>query len=131
MILFLRGLFLVVLLSMLAVTSWASLHTSLFAIPREVVSHPWFIATLFDAYWAFIAFYVWVAWKEQSPAARVLWFLAIVALGNISMSVYFLRELFRVPASGSFDVVMTRRNPGAALLPAIMVGIGVVVYLLA
>jgi hypothetical protein len=103
----------------------------LFAIPREVLGHPWFVATLFDAYWAFIAFYIWVAWKEGSLSARVLWFVAIVALGNIAMAVYFLRELFRVPTNGSMDTVMTRRNPGAPLLPALMVGISIVVYALA
>ncbi len=131
MIPFLRGLFIVILLSMLAVTSWASLQTPLFEIPREVLRHRWFIATLFDAYWAFIVFYVWAAWKEQSLAARVLWFIAVIALGNITMAVYFLRELFRVPASGSLDPVFTRRNPGHLLLPAILVALSVVVYLLA
>ena len=69
----------------------------------EVFTHPWFIATLFDAYWAFIAFYVWVAWKEQSAAARVGWFVAIIALGNIAMAAYLLRELFAVPAAGPLD----------------------------
>lgn len=116
---------------MLAVTSWASLHTPLFEIPREVLRHPWFIATLFDAYWAFVAFYVWVAWKERSLAARVLWFIAIIALGNITIAIYFLRELFRVPASGPLDLMMSTRNPGAVRLPAILTAASVVIYLLA
>ena len=131
MIIFLRALFIVVLASMLGVTTWASLHTPLFAIPREVISHPWFIATLCDAYWAFIAFFVWVAWKENSPAARLLWFIAIVALGNISMAAYLLRELFRVPATGPLDDVFIRRNPGKALLPGLLTAASVAVYLLA
>jgi len=131
MILFLRGLFIVILLSMLAVTSWASLHTPLFDIPREVLRHPWFIATLFDAYWAFIVFYVWAAWKEQSVAARILWFVTVIALGNIAMAVYFLRELFRIPAAGPIDEVFTRRNPGSVTLPAVLVALSVGVYLLA
>jgi hypothetical protein len=130
-ILFLRALFIVVIASMLAVTSWASLHTPLFSIPREVFTHPWFIATLFDAYWAFIAFYVWVAWKEQSLAARVLWFVAIIALGNIAMAAYMLRELFRVPADGDLNVVFTRRNPGVLALPGALTAASIVVYLLA
>ena len=37
MIIFLRALFLVVIASMLGVTTWASLHTPIFAIPRGVV----------------------------------------------------------------------------------------------
>lgn len=116
---------------MLVVTSWASLHTPLFAIPREVFTHPWFIATLFDAYWAFVAFYVWVAWKEQSLAARVLWFVAIIALGNISMAAYMLRELFRVSAGSDLDLVFTRRNSGTLILPAMLAAASIAVYLLA
>lgn len=131
MIIFLRALFIVILASMLGVTTWASLHTPLFAIPREVVSHPWFIATLVDAYWAFIAFYVWVAWKEQSAAARGLWFIATIALGNIAMAAYMLRELFHVPATGPLADVFARRNPGSVLLPGLLTAAGVAVYLLA
>jgi hypothetical protein len=131
MILFLRGLFIVVIVSMLAVTTWASRDTALFSIPREVYAHPWFIATLFDAYWAFVCFYVWVAWKEQALAARVLWFIAIIALGNIAMAAYMLRELFRLPANGNLSDVFTRRNPGALVLPAGLTAASLAVYLLA
>jgi len=131
MIHFLRGLFIVILLSMLTVTSWASLHTPLFEIPRAVLQHPWFIATLVDAYWGFIVFYVWAAWKERSPAARILWFITVIALGNIAMAVYFLRELFRIPADGTVDAVFTRRNPGTVLLPAVLVALSIGVYLIA
>lgn len=131
MILFLRALFIVILASMLGVTTWASLHTPLFAIPREVIGHPWFIATLFDAYWAFVAFYVWVAWKEQSAAARGLWFIAIIALGNIAMAAYMLRELSHVPATGPLADVFARRNSGTGLLPGLLTAAGVAIYLLA
>lgn len=128
MILFLRGLFVVILLSMLAVTSWASAHTPLLAIPRDVLGHPWFVATLFDAYWAFVTFFVWVAWKERSLAARALWFVAIVALGNVAMSAYMLRELFAVPASGPLGEIFARRNPGKLRLASLLAALGVAVY---
>ncbi|MBL9199262.1 MAG: DUF1475 family protein [Opitutaceae bacterium] len=133
MIPFLRALFIVVIASMLAVTSWASLHTPLFSIPREVFTHPWFIATLFDAYWAFVAFYVWIAWKEQSLAARVLWFIAVIALGNIAMAAFMLRELFAVSAadSSALSTVFTRRNAGTLALPGILTTASIIVYLLA
>ena len=117
------------------VTTRASLQQSLFTIPREVITNPWFIATLFDAYWAFITFYVWIAWKEQSLAARLLWFIAVIALGNIAMAVYMLVELFRVPATGpageALHTVFTRRNPGHLALPAVFVVVSAVIYLLA
>lgn len=131
MLWFLRSLFLLVLASMLAVTSWAGSRCSLMHIPPDVLHHPWFIATLADAYWAFITFYIWVAWKEAAPAARFLWFFAILLLGNIAMATYVLVELFRVPSSGLLRDVLTRRNPGRVALPAIFCAIGVAVYCLA
>lgn len=130
MILFLRALFVVVLASMVAVTSWASLHTSVLAIPDEVLRDPWFIATLADAYWAFVAVYVWIAWKERSVAARVLWLIALLALGNISIAVYFLQELWR-EGTTSVDALFTRRNDGDVGLPAILTAVSAAVYLLA
>lgn len=127
----LRILFLAILGSMLAVTSWASWQCALFSIPREVVTHPWFIATLVDAYWAFITFYVWAAWKEQGPGARGLWLLAVLALGNIAMAAYFLRELFAVKPTDDLALVFTRRNPGHLVLPGALVAASIGVYLLA
>lgn len=132
MIWFLRGLFVVVLGSMLWVTTWAGLHQSLGAFARSAtIRDPWVIATLFDAYWAFIAVYVWVAWKEQSLAARVLWFVALIALGNLAIAAYFLRELFSVPATGPLAEIFSRRNPGRVVLPGILTAASVAIYLLA
>jgi len=131
MIWFLRLLATTVFASMLAVTNWAGFQCGLFDIPRAVATHPWFIATLADAYWGFVAFFVWVAWKERGAGARVLWFLAIMLLGNIAMAVYALRELFAVEASDSLTEVISRRNPGYVLLPAVLTVAGAAVYVLA
>jgi len=131
MILFLRILFAGVIGSMLWVTTWASGQCAMFAIPREVFTHPWFIATLFDAYWGFITFFVWVAWKERAVAARILWFLAIILLGNIAMAAYMLRELFAVDASAGLERVFTQRNTGQLVLPAILTVLSGAVYWLA
>lgn len=136
MLLFLRLLFLTVIASMLGVTGWASLQQSLGDFARgPVIRDPWVIATLFDAYWAFLTFYVWVAWKEQSLPARLLWFIAIILLGNLAMALYLLVELFRVSATAPADAelakVVTRRNPGALPLPAGLTALAVALYLLA
>lgn len=130
MLVLLRALFLIIIASMLAVTGWASARCALFDIPREVFTHPWFIATLFDAYWAFITFYVWVAWKEQSRAARLLWFVAIILWGNLAMAVYMLIELFRIQKIDHLGQVFSSRRPGKILLPAIFAAAGVAIYLL-
>lgn len=132
MIWFLRALFIVVIGSMLWVTGWAGLHQSLGEFARSATFRDlWVIATLFDAYWAFLTFFVWVAWKEQALAARVLWFVSIMLLGNMAMSAYMLRELFAVPAAGPLHDVFTRRNPGTLPLPGLLTVISLAVYLIA
>lgn len=132
MILFLRFLFIVVIGTMIWVTSWAGMHQSLGDFARSATFRdPWVIATLVDAYWAFITFYVWVAWKEQSLASRVLWFISIILLGNIAMAAYMLAQLFAVPASGPIDRVFAHRQPGKLALPAVLAALGIAIYLLA
>ena len=100
----------VVLVAMLAVTTWASSEIAVWKIPRDVVTHPWFIATLFDTYFGFLTFYVWLAYKETSNLARILWLLAILALGNIAMAIYLLRELFRLPTTATMEDLLLRRK---------------------
>ena len=99
-----------VLIAMLAVTTWASLQVPLWETPRAVATHPWFIATLFDTYFGFLTFYVWLAYKETSNLARVLWLLAILLLGNIAMAIYLLRELFRLPVNATMEDLLLRRK---------------------
>ena len=110
MIVFLRLFFLVVLVSMLAVTSWASTVVALWKIPAEVIGHPWMIATLFDAYWGFLTFYCWIVYKEPGWGARLGWLVGVLLLGNIAMAVYALIQLFRVPATASVEEVLLRRR---------------------
>ncbi len=125
MILFLRGLFLVVLVSMLWVTSWASMQCPLFAVPRAVATHPWFIATMFDAYWGFITFYVWVAYRQTRWISRVAWLLAILALGNIAMAAYCLAALFQVPSGGRVADILTHRQDRIGWLGPVLALLGV------
>lgn len=110
MIIFLRVFFSGVLLSMLAVTSWASMECALWKTPQEVVTHPWFVATLFDTYWGFLTFYCWVAYKAVSWRARISWLVGVLLLGNIIMAVYMLIQLFRVPADAPIEDVLLRRR---------------------
>ena len=126
----LRLLFVAILGCMLAVTGWASGQCALFAIPHAVFTHPWFIATLFDAYWAFVTFTVWVLWKEQSLGARILWFIAVILWGNIAMSLYMLAELFRIKTIAQLGEVFGTRRPGKLTFPAILTALGLAIYLL-
>ena len=105
----LRWIFAGVLVAMLAVTSWASWQVALWDTPRAVATHPWFIATLFDTYFAFLTFYAWVAYKERHWSARVAWLLAILLLGNIAMALYMLIQLFRLPRNAGIEQLLLRQ----------------------
>jgi Protein of unknown function (DUF1475) len=127
----LRLLFTTILVAMLGIIGWASSRCALFDIPREVATHPWFIATLFDAYFAFIAFWVWLAWKEGTAAARVLWLFSILLWGNPAIALYMLLEIARVKRDGgTLDTVFTAKRPGHVKLPAILFALAVAVYVL-
>lgn len=114
MIVLLRILFALVLVSMIAVTTWAGSERNLFEAGGELLRNPWGVATLFDAYFGFLTFYVWVAYKERTMLARAIWFVLIMALGNIAMAVYVLLQLFRMPANGSVVQLLLRRGSGAS-----------------
>ena len=128
---FLRALFLVVIASMLCVTSWASLKCPMFSIPREVYAHPWFIATLADAYWGFITFFVWVCFKQTTLLARLGWFIAIMVLGNIAMAAYCLGELFAISSRDQLTSLLTTRRPGPGALGLVLAALGIAVLALA
>lgn len=108
MIWILRIAFLGVLASMLWVTGWASLQQAIWQIPRGVWAHPWFVATLFDTYFAFLTFYLWVAYRERGWVGRVLWLAAILVLGNIAMASYMLLILFRLRADAPVRSILIR-----------------------
>ena len=106
----LRIVFSVVLIAMLCVTTWAGSIVALWNTPHEVATHPWFIATLFDTYFAFLTFWLWVAYKERTATARVAWLIAILVLGNIAMAAYMLIRLFKLPADASLETLLLREK---------------------
>ncbi len=96
----LKVLFAAIFIWMVAMTSYVSLHKPISLAPSEFswAASPWAVATLFDAYFGFVTFFVWVCFKERSLAAKAVWFVLIMALGNIAMSGYVLLQLFRLKA---------------------------------
>jgi Protein of unknown function (DUF1475) len=105
---FLRALFGLILISMIGVTAWASQDRSVFQAFGELARDPWGLATLADAYFGFLTFYVWVYYKERTATARGLWLLLILAFGNIAMSLYVLLRLWRLPKGASVESLLLR-----------------------
>ena len=110
MIWFLRLAFLFVLITMLCATGWASSQCALWKAPQALVTHPWFIATLFDCYFGFLTFYAWLFYKEPGWLARIGWLIAILLLGNIAMSTYMLITLFKLPSNARIAQVLIRQK---------------------
>lgn len=109
MTLLLKLLFGAIFLWMTVATVRASLEASLAAAWPAFAANPWAVATLYDAYCGFLTFYVWVLYKERRAAMRVLWFLLVMALGNIAVSLYVLIQLFRLPAGESAETILWRK----------------------
>ena len=107
---FLRAFFILVLVSMLLVTAWASLDRSVFQAFFELGRDPWGLATLADAYFGFLTFYLWVFYKEGTAPGRAFWLVFILAFGNIAMSIYVLAQLWRLPKEATVEALLLRRQ---------------------
>jgi hypothetical protein len=70
----------------------------------------WTAATLIDAYYGFITFFVWVCFKERRWLPRVIWFVAIMLLGNMAMASYVLIQLARLRPEQPATAILTVRN---------------------
>lgn len=104
------GFFTIILLSMLVVTFVASSERSVFQAGKGLWPDPWFLATILDAYFGFAIFYVWVAYKERTAAARILWFLLIVALGNMAAAFYILLQLRKLRTVDPWEKLLLREE---------------------
>lgn len=102
----------VVLVSLAAYTGWASTQQPVWewgglTTPPDNV---WTIATLIDAYYGFLTFYVWVLFKEARWSARGIWLVLIMGLGNMAMAVYVLIELFKLEPDEPASAILTKRH---------------------
>jgi len=103
---------LAVLAVMLYVTISASLQQDLISATRQLWPDLWFRATLADAYCGFLFFWLWVAWRERSTAKGAIWFVLIMALGNLAMAGYVLLQLLRMrPGDGAESLLLRRGEP--------------------
>jgi hypothetical protein len=98
-----------VLAVMLYVTISASLHQDVVSATRQLWPDPWFRATLADAYCGFLFFWLWVAWREQSAAKSILWFVLIMTMGNIAMAAYLLLQLRHIRSGENLGRLFSRK----------------------
>jgi len=75
-----------------------------------VCSEPWGLATMFDAYFGFLAFWLYVAWRERTVAARAGWLVALLLLGNFAIAAYALLCLRASPGVTDLGKVFFTRK---------------------
>jgi hypothetical protein len=107
---FLTSFCLVVLVVMLYVTASASLQQDVLTATQRLWPDLWFRATLADAYCGFLFFWLWVAWREQSAAKGALWFVLIMALGNLAMAGYMLLQLRGLRPGDGIEALLLRHG---------------------
>ena len=106
----LKGLFALILMAMLFITITATIDQNIFEAVGNMWPNWWFKATLADAYFGFLTFFVWVAYKELHLWRKLVWFAAIMLLGNFAISAYMLLELYKLQVGDTLETLLTRRN---------------------
>ena len=103
-------IFSVFFLTMLVVTVQASMSQNMLQAGGQLLPNPWFRATLVDAYLGFLTFYVWVFYKETSLLRRGVWFVLIMALGNMAIAAYVLFQIVRLDRTDRMETVLLRQD---------------------
>ena len=106
----LKILFGAIFVWMIIMTVQTSLKVSLWSSLHSFAGNPWAVATLWDAYFGFTTFWVWVAYKESSWVGRIVWLIVIMTLGNIAMSFYMLIQLFRLKPEDGMEKLLLRKS---------------------
>ncbi len=101
--------------ALIGVSIWATGYIGVVPAIRLLIEQPaaginaWFIATLFDAYFGFLWFWLWIAYKETGVFARLGWLVALLLAGNIGMAVYMLIQLYKLPPNAKPKDLLLRR----------------------
>ena len=107
--LFLKLLFGFIFVFMVVMTVRTSMHMSLWSAWSSFAASPWAMATLYDAYFGFLTFFCWLAWRERSLGVKIVWFVLIMAGGNIAMSLYVLIQLFQLKPDESVSALFRQK----------------------
>jgi len=106
----LKAIFSLFLITIISVTITASIDQNLFEAVGNMWTNWWFKATLVDAYFGFLTFFIWVAFKELRLWRKLVWFALIMLSGNLAISAYMLLELYKLQAGDTFETLLTKRN---------------------
>lgn len=106
----LKAIFTFIFIFMMYSTVQTSLKLNLFEHFSTLIQDPWAVMTLYDAYFAFLFFYIWVFYKENSWFLRVVWFALIMMFGTIAMSLYMLIQLYFLKQEEGIEQLLLKRT---------------------
>jgi hypothetical protein len=107
--LFLKILMAGICVWMTIVTIRTSMAISLWAAWDSYAANPWAVATLWDVYFGFTIFWLWVVLKERNWGVRILWLILIYGLGNIATSAYVFLQLMKLSPEDPVEAIFRRR----------------------
>lgn len=81
------------LLAMTAVLLYGFIIGSFSRDGAEILANPWGIVSIVDLYVGFILFSLWIAFREQSLIAAVIWIILMMVFGFLTGSLYVLLAL--------------------------------------
>ncbi len=105
----LKIFFIFVIAAMLALTIRASMFENVIDAGIRIARDPWGAATLADAYFGFLTFYLWILYKEPGAWPRFIWLAAILLLGNIAMAGYVLLQIRKLKGQGGLETLIVKR----------------------
>lgn len=108
--------FALILIAMIGITVRASLTQNIWETWPDYSANPWAVATLWDAYFGFTIFWIWVAVRETTWKARIGWLVLIYGLGNMATALYVLIQLAILPPNEPVTrILLPKSKPGGRL----------------
>ena len=83
-----------------------SLESSLFEQWDFLGSIPWMRATLWDFYANVLIIYLYVLYREESIAVKILWLVLFFCLGSIATIAYVLIQLFGLKPGQGIEAIL-------------------------
>src|SRR4051812_45581835 len=106
----LKILFLAVIVFMSYQVVTTSFKSNLFQEWDYLAGISWMRTTLIDFYGNVLVLSLWICYKESKVWKKVVWILALAALGSIGTCAYVLVQLFGLKKDEPLKAIFVRQN---------------------
>ncbi|MBF8436452.1 DUF1475 family protein [Halanaerobiaceae bacterium Z-7014] len=83
------------LIAMVLVISNGFINGSFTEDGGELLANPWGIVSLVDLYVGFIIFSLWIAFREKTIQAKIIWIALMMVFGFLTASLYTLITAYK------------------------------------